>query len=56
MLLAATLSAVLLVFVKVFLATTLDKPKPDKPRHQAHTSSIFKDYISMFSPKTEDNV
>ncbi len=40
MLLAATLSGVLLVFVKVFVATTLDQPKSEKRRREALAQGI----------------
>lgn len=44
LLLALTLSSVLLVFMKIFLTKTTNKPKPEESRVKANTISLFKDY------------
>ncbi|MBW4688546.1 MAG: hypothetical protein KME40_26510 [Komarekiella atlantica HA4396-MV6] len=44
LLLALTLGSVLLVFMKVFLTKTTDKPKPEESRVKANIISLFKDH------------
>lgn len=54
--LAVTLSSVLLVLVKVLLATNVEKPKSATPRGEFHTISLFEKYVSMLSHPTEYHV
>ncbi|WP_193197755.1 hypothetical protein [Nostoc sp. MG11] len=44
LLLALTLGSVLLVFMKVFLTKTTDKPKPEESRVKANIISLVEDY------------
>ncbi|BAY26543.1 hypothetical protein NIES2100_63590 [Calothrix sp. NIES-2100] len=54
--LAITLGSVLFVLVKVFLTTTIKKPKPEQSQRESYNVALCKDHICIAShQKTDDN-
>ena len=49
MFLAITLGGVLFVLVKVFLTTTINKPKPEQSQRESHNVALCKDHICIAS-------
>jgi ATP adenylyltransferase/5',5'''-P-1,P-4-tetraphosphate phosphorylase II len=56
MFLALTLGGVLFVLVKVFLTTSINKPKPEQSQRESYNVALCKDHICIAShSKTDDH-
>jgi hypothetical protein len=49
MFLAITLGGVIFVLVKVFLTTSINKPKSEESQRESHTVALFEDHICIVS-------
>ncbi len=49
MFLAITLGGVIFVLVKVFLTTSINKPKSEQSQHELNSLALFEDHICIVS-------
>ncbi|MDZ8053185.1 MAG: hypothetical protein RMX68_013235 [Aulosira sp. ZfuVER01] len=49
MVLAITFGGVIFVLVKVFLTTSINKPKPEQSQRESNTVALFEDHICIRS-------